>query len=106
MNAIMTLGFLIRAMPGGCHVTEHVNYWGGATGYDMTCACGLTNSCSNGQKCNCYEGGGRDAGRREDSGILTDKSVLPVTEIRIGDVDQSHEEAFHTLGKLKCYGVA
>ena len=79
------------------------NYWGGATGSDKMCACGVTNSCSNGYKCNCYNSGG---GWREDSGLLTDKSALPVTQIRLGDLDDSHEEGYHTLGKLKCYGVA
>ena len=67
------------------------------------CACGVANSCSNGQKCNCYNSGG---GWKEDSGLLTDKSVLPVTQIRLGDLDDSQEEGYHTLGKLKCYGVA
>ena len=82
-----------------------INYWGGATGSDKMCACGVTNSCSNGKKCNCDNARG-DSGWREDSGLLTDKSVLPVTQIRLGDLDQSHEEGYHTLGKLKCYGVA
>ena len=79
------------------------NYWGGATGSDKMCACGVTNSCSNGKKCNCHNSSG---GWREDSGLLTDKSVLPVTQIRLGDLGDSHEEGYHTLGKLKCYGVA
>ena len=80
-----------------------MKYWGGASGYDNMCACGVTNSCSNGKKCNCYN---RDGGWREDSGLLTDKSVLPVTQIRLGDLDNYTEEGYHTLGKLKCYGVA
>ena len=82
-----------------------MNYWGGATGSDKMCACGLTNSCSspNSKKCNCHNSA---SGWREDSGLLTDKSVLPVTQIRLGDLDLSYEEGYHTLGKLKCYGVA
>ena len=40
------------------------------------------------------------SGWREDSGLLTDKSALPVTQIRLGDLDDSHEEGYHTLGKL------
>ena len=82
-----------------------MNYWGGATGHDKMCACGVTNSCSNGRKCNCYNGPS-DSGWREDSGRLTDKSALPVTQIRLGDLDDSNEEGYHTLGKLKCYGQA
>ena len=80
-----------------------MNYWGGATGHNKMCACGVTNSCSNGQKCNCRNSAG---GWRSDSGLLTDKSALPVTQIRLGDLDDSQEEGYHTLGKLKCYGQA
>ena len=80
-----------------------MNYWGGAGGSANTCACGVTNSCLNGEKCNCYNGG---SGWREDSGLLTDKSALPVSQIRLADFDNSSEEGYHTLGKLKCYGQA
>ena len=76
------------------------DYWGGATGYNKMCACGVTNSCSSGNKCNCPTRGGWS----EDSGLLTDKAALPVTQIRLGDLEDSHEEGYHTLGKLKCYG--
>ncbi|KAL9952577.1 hypothetical protein ACROYT_G039847 [Oculina patagonica] len=83
-----------------------MNYWGGATGHDKMCACGVTNSCFNGKNCNCYDGRG-DSGWREDSGLLTDKSALPVTQIRLGDLDSwPREEGYHTLGKLKCHGQA
>lgn len=82
-----------------------MNYWGGATGRDKMCACGVTNSCSNGQKCNCHHNNA-GYGWREDSGLLTDKSVLPVTQISLGDLGDQEEEGYHTLGKLKCFGVA
>ena len=80
-----------------------MNYWGGATGHDKMCACGVTNSCFKGNKCNC-DRGSSTAGWREGSGLLTDKSALPVTQIRLGDLDDSNEEGYHTLGKFKCYG--
>ena len=80
-----------------------MNYWGGAGGAANTCACGVTNTCLNGQKCNCSNSG---SGWKEDSGPLTDKSALPVTQIRLADLDDSNEEGYHTLGKLKCYGLA
>ena len=80
-----------------------MNYWGGAGGSVNNCACEVTNSCPGGKKCNCYNGG---SGWREDSGLLTDKSALPVTQIRLADFDNSSEEGYHTLGKLKCYGQA
>ena len=80
-----------------------MNYWGGAGGSANMCACGVTNSCSGRKKCNCNNDGG---GWREDSGLLTEKSVLPVSQIRLADFDSSSEEGYHTLGKLKCYGQA
>ena len=36
-----------------------MNYWGGAGGAANSCACGVTNSCSNSQKCNCHNSGSR-----------------------------------------------
>ena len=80
-----------------------MNYWGGAGGSANMCACGVTNSCSSGKKCNCYNGG---SGWREDSGLLTDKSALHVSQIRLSDLNDPGEEGYHTLGKLKCYGLA
>ena len=44
-----------------------MNYWGGAGGAANTCTCGVANSCLDGQKCNCYNGG---SGWREDSETL------------------------------------
>ena len=79
-----------------------MDYWGGASGHNKMCACGVTNSCPGGRKCNCPP----SKGWSEDSGLLTDKSTLPVSQIRLGDLDGSHEEGYHTLGKLKCYGQA
>ena len=80
-----------------------MNYWGGAGGSANMCACGVKNSCSSGKKCNCYGGG---SGWREDNGLLTDKSSLPVSQIRLADLNDQGEEGYHTLGKLKCYGLA
>ena len=85
-------------------------YWGGASPGSRKCACGMTNSCADpSQACNCDK---NDAVWREDSGLLTDKSTLPVKELRFGDTGVNgpnavaDEEGYHTLGKLKCYGIA
>ena len=80
-----------------------MNYWGGAGGSANMCACGVTNSCSSSRKCNCND---YNSGWKEDSGLLTDKSALPVSQIRLADFDGSDEEGYHTLGKFKCYGQA
>ena len=75
-----------------------MTYWGGAT---QGCACGMTNSCADPLlPCNCNK---NDFVWREDSGFLTDKSHLPVTQLRFGDTGQLGEEGYHTLGKLECY---
>ena len=59
-----------------------MTYWGGAN-ISHKCACGMTDSCvvSN-YGCNCDA---NDSVRREDSGLLTDKTKLPVIQLRFGD---------------------
>ena len=78
-----------------------MNYWGGAAVNSGKCACGMTNSCAGGRKCNCDK---NDAVWREDSGYLTDRNTLPVKELRFGDTGGSSEYGYHTLGKLRCWG--
>ena len=77
-----------------------MNYWGGSAINSGKCACGMTNSCAGGEKCNCDKD---DGIWRQDSGYLTDKNTLPVTELRLGDTGGS-EKGYHTLGKLQCWG--
>ena len=82
-------------------------YWGGASPDSKKCACGMTNSCPDpSHACNCDK---NDGVWREDSGLLTEKSTLPVKELRFGDTGTYSgidEKGYHTLGKLKCYGIA
>ena len=74
-------------------------YWGGAAPGSAKCACGMTNTCDGGGWCNCKSDGAK--GRRNDSGLLTDKSSLPVTQLRLGTVNIG---SYYTLDKIKCYG--
>ena len=63
----------------------------------------MTNSCARSRfGCNCDK---NDFVWREDSGLLTDKTKLPVKELRFGDTGSDNEQGYHTLGKLKCYGT-
>ena len=81
-----------------------MNYWGGAAVDSGNCSCGMTNSCAGGKKCNCYK---NDRVWRKDSGYLTDKNTLPVSELRFGDttvLNGVDERGYHTLGKLRCWG--
>lgn len=81
--------------------STRMTYWGGSS-VSGKCACGMTNSCANRyQDCNCDA---NDYTWREDSGLLIEKARLPVRQLRFGDTRGS--QAFHTLGKLKCYGIA
>ena len=79
-----------------------MTYWGGAS-VSGKCACGMTNSCADSSHgCNCDK---NDDVWREDSGLLTDKTRLPVKQLRFGDTGASSENGYHTVGKLKCYGI-
>ena len=94
--------------PNGWWVSRdliQMTYWGGASPSDFyKCACGVTNSCADSSRgCNCDK---NDDAWREDSGLLTEKSHLPVLQLKFGDTGGSSEKGYHTLGKLKCYGMA
>ena len=81
---------------------ENMTYWGGVNSVPFKCACGLNNTCAAKKyDCNCD---GNDGEWREDSGLLTDKSKLPVIQMRFGDTGHN-ESGYHTLGKLECYGL-
>ena len=82
--------------------SQKMRYWGGASANNK-CACGMTNSCANpSDGCNCDK---NDNVWREDSGLLTDKTKLPVKQLRFGDINNNRQVGYHTLGKLKCYGI-
>ncbi|XP_020601466.1 neurexin-4-like [Orbicella faveolata] len=81
-----------------------MNYWGGAPPGSYKCACGIDNSCAKpNDHCECDA---NDTEWREDSGLLTDKTHLPVKQLRFGDTGGEDEKGYHTLGKFKCYGIA
>jgi len=82
--------------------SSKMTYWGGASPRSGKCACGMTNSCAGGYGCNCDK---NNPVWREDSGILTEKTHLPVKQLRFGNTGSS-DKGYHTLGKLKCYGIA
>ena len=84
--------------------SSKMTYWGGASPGSGKCACGMTSSCADSSYgCNCDK---NDGVWREDSGHLTDKTKLPVKQLRFGDAGNRYNQGFHTLGKLKCYGTA
>ena len=83
--------------------SSKMTYWGGALPGSGKCACEMNNTCANPiYGCNCDK---NDPVWREDSGLLTDKTKLPVKQLVHGDAGNSNQ-GYHTLGKLKCYGIA
>ena len=84
-----------------------MTYWGGAS-INGKCACGMTNSCTVSSTVSRFgcNGDKNDNVWREDSGLLTDKTKLPVKQLRFGDASSNGQEGYQTLGKLKCYGTA
>ena len=83
-----------------------MTYWGGALPGSFKCKCGMTDSCDvKGEVCNCHQ---NENIWTEDSGDLTDKDTLPVTELRFGDTgttsEGDNEIGYHTLGALRCWG--
>ena len=96
-------GFWFANRPYGWWVSRDsakMAYWGGASPGSGKCACGMTNSCANPiDGCNCDK---NDNEWRQDSGLLTDKTKLPVKQLRFGDTGEGREEGYHTLGKFMC----
>uniref|UniRef100_A0A8C4RW21 Uncharacterized LOC114653453 n=1 Tax=Erpetoichthys calabaricus TaxID=27687 RepID=A0A8C4RW21_ERPCA len=82
---------------------QKVQSWGGSSTNSGKCACGERGDCDLGlSTCNCDA---NDEVWRSDEGYLTDKSVLPVREVRFGDTrDVPVEMAFYSIGKLQCKG--
>ncbi|KAG2458456.1 FAKD3 protein, partial [Polypterus senegalus] len=82
---------------------QKVQSWGGSSTNSGKCGCGERGDCDLGlSTCNCDA---NDEVWRSDEGYLTDKSVLPVREVRFGDTrDVPVEMAFYSIGKLQCKG--
>ncbi|XP_039252859.2 uncharacterized protein LOC120330099 [Styela clava] len=65
---------------------------------EYSCACSKTNNTCPGCYCNI-----NDSKHREDEGTITNRTLLPIMQLRFGDVGEAWEAAHFTLGKLKCY---
>uniref|UniRef100_H3ADF6 Contactin associated protein family member 5 n=1 Tax=Latimeria chalumnae TaxID=7897 RepID=H3ADF6_LATCH len=81
---------------------EKQTYWGGSIPGIQQCACGFEENCIDVRYfCNC------DADKEEwtnDTGLLSYKDHLPVTQIVIGDTNRKNSEAAFRIGPLRCYG--
>ncbi|XP_072881480.1 contactin-associated protein-like 5 isoform X2 [Hemitrygon akajei] len=80
---------------------KHV-YWGSSSSGDQKCACRLEKSCLDTKHhCNCDAAGDKWT---NETGLLSYKDHLPVTQIIVGDTNRTHSEAAYKLGPLRCYG--
>lgn len=81
---------------------EKRSYWGGFLPGVQQCFCSLEENCVDmNYFCNC------DADREtwaNDTGILSYKDHLPVTQIVIGDTNRTGSQAVYHVGPLRCYG--
>ena len=81
-------------------------YWDGSHNGEHVCSCfyqeeGCFEQNVKNVRCNC------DAGVPEmkmDFGTITNKTALPITSLQFGGLVYDIQEAFHTLGRLKCWG--
>ncbi|XP_072026204.1 uncharacterized protein [Amphiura filiformis] len=95
------------------HNEELINWWVSRDGNKMGnwasptgtrgCACKLSNSCfrDSDRRCNCDA---NDFVWRKDDGYITDRSTLPIIELRLSDTGQPPESVFYTVGPLTCSG--
>ncbi|KAK2507316.1 hypothetical protein MC885_005075, partial [Smutsia gigantea] len=76
--------------------------WTGAPPGAQQCGCGLDQSCLDvGHLCSC--GSDKD-GWTNDTGLLSFRDHLPVTQIVITGTNRSNSEAAWRIGPLRCYG--
>ena len=78
-----------------------LSYWAGGQQNGEGCACGVTKTCEiSSKKCNCD---GLRSYWLQDEGFVTDKNVLPLTGIAIGDTTSVDTEVLkYTIGPLRC----
>ena len=85
--------------------SQKMFYWGGADpANSQSCGCYTSGDCykPSKYKCNCDANGLQ---WRYDEGDLTDKSTLPVTELRFGDTGSNDKDTGRfTLGSFLCQG--
>ncbi|XP_076880731.1 contactin-associated protein-like 5 [Brachyhypopomus gauderio] len=77
-------------------------YWGGILPGVQQCSCSLEGNCRDmNYFCNCDAD--QDAWAN-DTGLLSYKDHLPLSEIAIGDTNRTGSHALFQIGPLRCYG--
>ncbi|XP_042350366.1 contactin-associated protein-like 5 [Plectropomus leopardus] len=81
---------------------EKRSYWGGFLPGVQQCSCSLEENCVDmNYFCNCDADTDTWA---NDTGILSYKDHLPVSQIVIGDTNRTGSQAVYHIGPLRCYG--
>ncbi|KAM6985877.1 contactin-associated protein-like 5 [Aplochiton taeniatus] len=81
---------------------EKRTYWGGFLPGVQQCSCSLEENCIDmNYFCNCDAD--TDAWAN-DTGVLSYKDHLPVSQIAIGDTNRTDSEAVYRISPLRCYG--
>ena len=78
---------------------DRIPYWAGGQG--TGCKCKIDNSCASAKKCNCDR---NDGTVRHDHGNYTDKSLFPLSWVRVGETGNPGEYLDLKIGDLVCYG--
>nr|CAH0105711.1 unnamed protein product [Daphnia galeata] len=77
-------------------------FWTGSDSSVHTCQCGIDGNCIDpNAKCNC------DATLpipQVDSGVITDKEILPISRLNFGRTPLETSSGIHTLGRYECTG--
>ncbi|XP_051259536.1 contactin-associated protein-like 5 isoform X1 [Dicentrarchus labrax] len=81
---------------------ERRSYWGGFLPGVQQCSCSLEENCMDmNYFCNCDADTDTWA---NDTGVLSYKDHLPVSQIVIGDTNRTGSQAVYHIGPLRCYG--
>ncbi|XP_056146094.1 contactin-associated protein-like 5 isoform X2 [Lampris incognitus] len=82
---------------------ERRTYWGGFLPGVQQCSCSLEENCMDMDYfCNCDADTSKWA---NDTGVLSYKDHLPVSQIVIGDTNRTGSEAVYQIGPLRCSGA-
>ncbi|TNN61401.1 Contactin-associated protein-like 5 [Liparis tanakae] len=81
---------------------ERRSYWGGFLPGVQQCSCSLEENCVDmNYFCNCDADSDAWA---NDTGVLSYKDHLPVSQLAVGDTNRTGSRAVHHVGPLRCYG--
>ncbi len=79
---------------------QKMKYWAGGPSNGKGCACNVEKKCPPSKICNCDA---NDDSWRIDDGLVTNKTDLPLTSVRMGDTGSSTEIHKVKIGDVECF---